>query len=709
MSVSSITSPSHMYNLINPDSVAIIGASRNPESFSYPIVDIALRCGYTGKLFLINPKADSILGLKCYPSISDVPENVDVAMITLPKKIAYMAIDDCIKKGVKGIVIVTSGYGEQGDYESKKKLDEWVEKAVAKGIRIVGPNTLGYYSAAKSLDLLMTGFIRPGNTALITQSGNLTQSMTFPGSERGLGFSYIVDIGNQVDLQAADFINYSSSDPETSSIGVHIEGLRDGRRFMRQVSETVKKKPVLVFKSGRTESGSKMVASHTASIAGNDRIYSAAFRQCGAIQVDCFSEFVSALMAFNQKKSVTGNRMCIISEGGGDCVVATDACINNGLVVGTFSEQTKNKLRQLVPANGSIENPIDLAGWENVVESVEVVLEDDHIDGIIIVGGFGGYCHISPNDAEKEAVYVRRMINIIKKCKKPVLIYSLFAYRETKLIQMFRENGIPLFFDHHDVVKIMAMLVRYEKIRAKQHYNPNYHVKENNQTSCITADIMTANGMILEPVAKQILKKYHLPYPEEIIVHSIEESLAFCENVGYPVVMKIVSQDIQHKSDAGCVKLNISSPSEATNAYVEIIENANKFYDNPVINGVLISKMDNEEGIEIIIGGIRDATFGSVIMLGIGGIYVELLNDVTFRVCPLTHQDANDMIHELKSYPLLTGLRGKPSVDIDSIKSALDHVSKLMEENPEISELDLNPVKVHEKGLYVLDARIITK
>lgn len=697
----------NLQQLLNPRSVAIVGVSRDPNSFGYPLVEIAQREGYLGSLYLVNPNADTILGLKCYPSVLAIPHEVDLAMIMVPRKLATAVLEQCIEKNVKGIVIITAGFAEQSD-EGRRHQEELAAKAVARGIRIIGPNTLGFFSAPISLDVMMSGFIRKGSIGLVTQSGNLTMSLTFPGGERGLGFSYVVDLGNQADVQAHDLIRFLREDSNTKAVAIHIEGLRDGQRFLSEVRETVKVKPVVVLKTGRTEAGARVVSSHTASIAGNDEVYTAALIQSGAIQVDGFAEFNSTLLAFNQGKRAKGNRVCVISEGGGDCALTADACTRNGLVIPRLPNTTQARLMRFIPKTGSAVNPVDLAGWENVVEATEIALEEDSIDGVIIVGGFAGFFNISPRDLAKEEGYVAQMCDLIERSSKPVVIYSYFGYRPSKLLDRLRSRGIPLFLDHHDAVKAMANLVRYERIRARMEarISPIPLTHENGALSAVGAE--SNRGSILEPEAKRLLRRYGLQCPEEQLTQGPAEAVTAASKIGFPVVLKIVSKDILHKSDGGCVILNLRNDGEVNEAFGTILRNARKFDGNAEIAGVLVSKMVTDEGIEIIIGGTRDPVFGPVVMFGLGGVFVETLSDVSLRVCPIDEVDAEEMVKEIKGYALLAGTRGRPTVKISAIKEALLGVSRMLLQNPHIAEVDLNPIKAHANGIAVLDARIIT-
>lgn len=699
-----LNSADNLHYLLNPRSVAIIGVSRNPDSFGYPLADIALRHGYTGRLYLVNPKADTILGRKCYPSVGEVPGPVDAAVIMVPRPLVDRVIDDCLACGVRGAVIITAGFAEK-DAEGRRHQEALAARAAAGGLRLIGPNTLGFYSAAMKLDLLMSGFIVPGRTALLTQSGNLTTSLTFPGAERGLGFSYVIDLGNQADLSAPDFIRYFREDEQTRSIAVHIEGLSDGRRFMEEVRATVGVKPVVVLKSGRTDVGARVVSSHTASLAGDDEVYQAAFRQCGALTVDNFTAFTSTLLALNQDRPAAGNRMCVISEGGGDCALASDACVRSGLAVPELSPASRRRLAGLVPPNGSVHNPVDLAGWENVVEATETALADEGIDGVIVVGGFAGFYHINPADLPREREYVERMCRLLEGADKPVHIYSYFSWRRGELVASLTGRRVPLYLDHHDAVGAMAALVRYGRRREELAGRP---FPADPGPPPAGALVPGRAGSLLEPEAKQLLAGYGLPAPAERMAADEEEAVAAAAEIGYPVALKIVSRDILHKTDADGVRLGLDGPAAVREAFRSVVAGARSFNARAAVAGVLVSRMVCEPGVEVIIGGLRDPVFGPVVMFGSGGVMVEALRDIVFRVCPLDEAEARAMIGEIAGYRLLTGFRGRPAVDRQALAGALLAVSRLLVENPGIAELDLNPVRVTASGLLVLDARLVT-
>ena len=688
-------------DILNPKSVALIGASRNPTSFSYTYLSIMKNYGYRGNIHPINPRADSVLDLKCYPSILEVPDEIDLAIVVTARQIAGASVEECVEKGVKGIMLLTGGFAELDD-AGKCAQDEFVRQAKEKGIRVIGPNTLGFYSAPANFDGLLSGYIREGSIGLVGQSGNLTRSLAFPGIKRGLGFRYIIGLGNQADVQFHEVIRFLREDDNVNAIGLHIEGINDGRKFLDEVAETTKLKPVVVMKTGRTEQGARVISSHTASLAGQDEVYEAAFKQCGALRVESAVEFSSLLLALSHGKLPKGDRIGILSEGGGDCALTADACTLKGLNLPMFSPKHQERLRDIVSEIGQVTNPVDLAMWEKIPEVAEIMLEGDEIDGLIVVGGFAGWDFLNPNVAPEVESAAEKMAALIAKTDKPLLIYTYYSYADSKSFDTLRENRVPLFMDHHDAVNTMAGLVRYARYKA---------IKTERRFSDTFATQPTIGSSrtkpLLEHQANKLLKATGLPFPAYCFVATRQEAVDAAEKIGYPVALKIISQDVLHKSDVGCVKLGLNTPDAVASAFDEVIANARKFKRYARITGALLSKMEESGGVEVIIGGLNDPTFGQTLMFGLGGVYVEVMRDVSFRVCPINSDDADQMIRELQGFPLLTGIRGGKPVHLESLRTALLNVSEFLIENPRIAQLDLNPIKVHERGLSVLDARII--
>ena len=688
-------------DILNPKSVALIGASRNPTSFSYTYLSIMKNYGYRGNIHPINPRADAILDLKCYPSILDVPDDIDLAIVVTARQIAAASVQECVEKGVKGIMLLTGGFAELDD-AGKAVQDESVRQAKAKGIRVIGPNTLGFFSAPAKFDGLLSGYIRDGSIGLVGQSGNLTRSLAFPGIKRGLGFRYIIGLGNQADVQFHEVIRFLREDENVNAVGLHIEGVNDGRKFLDEVAETTNVKPVVVMKTGRTEQGARVISSHTASLAGQDEVYEAAFKQCGALRVESAIEFSSLLLALSQGKLPKGNRVGILSEGGGDCALTADACTLKGLDLPTFSPKHQERLKGIVPEIGQVTNPVDMAMWEKIPEVAEIMLDGDEIDGLIVVGGFAGWDFLNPNVAPEVEASAEKMAALIAKTDKPLLIYTYYSYADSKSFDTLRENRVPLFMDHHDAVNTMAGLVRYAQYKATK--------TERRFSGSIAAQPTagrTRTQPILEHQANRLLETAGLPFPAYRFVATRQEAIDAAEEIGYPVVLKIISQDVLHKSEVGCVKLGLHTPEAVAKAFDEVIANAQIFKHDARIAGALLSKMEESGGVEVIIGGLNDPTFGPTLMFGLGGVYVEVMRDVSFRVCPITPDDADQMIRELGGFPLLAGVRGGKPVHLESLRAALLNVSAFLMENPRIAQLDVNPVKVHERGLSVLDARLI--
>ena len=688
-------------NILNPKSVALIGASRNPTSFSYTYLSIMKNYGYQGRIHPINPRADSILDLKCYPSILDVLDEIDLAIVVTARQIAATSVEECVEKGVRGIMLLTGGFAELGE-AGKAAQDEFVHQAKEKGIRVIGPNTLGFFSAPAKFDGLMSGYIRVGGIGLVGQSGNLTRSLAFPGIKRGLGFRYIIGLGNQADVQFHEVIRFLREDDDVNAIGLHIEGINDGRTFLDEVAETTNVKPVVVMKTGRTEQGARVISSHTASLGGQDEVYEAAFKQCGALRVESAIEFSSLLLALSHGKLPKGNRVGVLSEGGGDCALTADACTLKGLHLPTFAPKHQERLKEIVPEIGQVTNPVDLAMWEKIPEVAEIMLEGDEIDGLIVVGGFAGWDFLNPNVTPEVESSAKKMAALIAKTDKPLLIYTYYSYADSKSFDTLRENRVPLFMDHHDAVNTMAGLVRYARYRATK-------IERRFEGAIATRSNVRSGRTkpLLEHQANRLLGAAGLPFPAYRHVTTARGAIDAAEEIGYPVALKIISEDVLHKSDIGCVKLGLNAPDAVARDFDEVIANARTFKRNARITGALLSKMEECDGVEVIIGGLNDPTFGPTLMFGLGGVYVEVMRDVSFRVCPINPDDSDQMIRELGGFPLLAGIRGRKPVNLESLRAALLNVSTFLIENPGIAQLDLNPVKVHERGLSVLDARVI--
>lgn len=704
---------SSLEGVFNPKSVAVIGASNQPGKWGYLLLEHIIEGGYKGKIYPVNPKGGEIQGLKAYPSIKDIAGTVDLAVIGIPASIVQGAVEDCAAKGVKGLIIVTAGYGETGS-EGKKLEDAIARTVQASGMRLVGPNCIGIISSSANLNASSTIFAK-GDIGFVTQSGNLSEDVRLLLQQRGWGFSKLVSMGNQTDIRFHEYLEYLKDDLHTKVVLLHIEEVKDGKRFLEAARKVLKKKPVVAFKVGQTNAGTRAVMSHTGSLAGRYEIYEAAFRQTGIISASDVSDLVDFGGALAQLPPPKGKRVVVLTDGGGHAAMACDAAEKLGLEVPILSSETQQKLREVLLPQSQTMNPVDFAGaadadlW-SYTRVAEIVLQDKDVDGFLIVGAlFGFYSAGFGQGIQIELDVTKKLCEIAAKYKKPVIMHHV-PFPENDPIRILKKGGIPVYTRVETAVKCMVALADYssyiERMKKKEVEPPSLIAKKPEVSKIIEGTKAAGRSSLLETEAKEILKEYEIPVPEFKLAKSKQEAMKLADEVGYPIAAKIVSPQIIHKSDAGGVKLNLKNGNETGRAYDEIIKNAKAYDKSAQIEGVLISPME-KKGVEVIVGMTRDRQFGSVIMFGLGGIFVEVLKDVSFRIAPLSKIDAYEMVRQIKGYPVLEGIRGEEPSDIEAIVDIIMKVSSLVSANEAISELDLNPVFVFEKGASVVDARMI--
>ena len=702
--------------IFNPHSVAVIGASDNPLKWGNWISKSLLESTWEGKVYLVNAKGSIVCGKETYRTISDIGEPVDLALIGIPAKFVPDAIRACVKKGIKGIIIITAGFAETGE-EGKKLEKELLETARMGGSRIVGPNCAGIYNSAVGLNATIVSFLR-GPLTLISQSGNFGLNLNFFAKKRGLGFSKWISFGNQADILFHEYLDYVKDDPNTRVILMYMEGLKNGREFLKVAKETTKSKPVIVLKTGTSAAGTRSAASHTGALAGSNEVYDAAFKQAGIIRVDNSYELLDVGEALAKCPLPKGNRIAILSDGGGDATMAADAAEREGLEIPSLSKETQEKLSEVIPigAAHSLKNPVDFASEADLwcfANCSKVLLEDTEIDGVVICGGFGSYKDTFPGFENVEEKISPVISQLQRRYNKPVMLESNFFLEKPKSLEILSEQGVPVYGNVEIAVKSMSCLVKYRKYldssREDKEEPVCFSTDRSNRIKMVISKAKDARRMsLVETEARSILKEYGLPVSDFKLAKNKEEAIKIAKEIGYPVVMKIVSPDIIHKSDAGGVKLNIRNKDDVVSAFNEIIHNVRAYNNKAEIYGVIITPMERK-GVETIVGMTTDQTFGPAVMFGLGGIFVEVLKDVSFRVAPLTRNDAYGMIQQIKGFPILRGVRGQKPADIDALVDVIMKVSALVTENPEIKELDLNPVFAFEKGASVVDARIILR
>ena len=700
--------------VFNPRSVAVIGASEVPGKASERRTRSLIEGGYKGDIYLINPKRSELFGRKAYPSITEVDKEVDLVMIVVAPRFLTSAVADSVRMGAKGIIIITAGLGETGE-EGKKIEAEILNEAAKTGAYVIGPNCSGMFSASADMNILGVPQIEKGTISVLAQSGNVIDSLTHYARVRGVGFSKIISVGNAIGVNFHEYIDYLKDDPGTTVIMTYLEGISDGNNLVRVARETSKKKPVIALKVGRSGAGARAAASHTGSLAGDDIIVDAAFRQAGIVRVSNVDELFDMADVFAGCPLPKGNRVAILSEGGGDNSIAADNAERYGMEVPVLSKGTQERIKPFLLEGMPASNPIDYGGTaeENphvITECVKVCMEDDQVDGIFVTGFFGGFKDIiAPHVAELEEQASQAMVDLVRTYKKPLFVHTSFAREPIRSLDILKGAGVPVFESSERAAQCLSALVRFSVNQKKlSHMSiPTGEATERANVKRLFKTVQDEKRYnLLETESRDLLREYGISLPEAVLAGDSKEAVEAAKSIGYPLAMKVVSPEIIHKSDAGGIKLDLRDQEAITRAFEEIAHNAAKVTTKDRILGTLISPMA-AEGQECIIGMIQDRQFGPVIMFGLGGVFVEILKDVSFRVAPLAQEDIDEMVKEIQGYKILTGIRGEKSKDIEAVKDTLARISEIAIDNPEIKEIDLNPVIVHEQGASIVDSRVI--
>ncbi|MFP3872638.1 MAG: acetate--CoA ligase family protein [Candidatus Natronoplasma sp.] len=681
--------------LFNPRSIAVIGASRKEGKVGHKLLSNILGSGYEGEVYPVNPNGGEVLGKKLYESIEDVPEPIDLAVIVVPAKIVREAVHQCGEKGVKHIIVISSGFSEVGKVEEEKAL---VEEAQKYGMRVLGPNVFGIYSTKSDLNATFgPSEVEKGSIALLSQSGALGIALIGKTAQQYLGLSAIVSIGNKADIDDIDLMEYFGQDEESEVILIYMEGMDNGREFMDKVEDIQEDKTVIALKSGRSEKGATAVASHTGSLAGSDRIFSAAFKQCGVLRAEDLREAFNWSRAFSNAPLPEKENTVVVTNGGGIGVLSADAAEKYGVKLLDDQTHLKETFEDAIPSFGSTKNPIDItgqAGKEEYVKSLKRAYESEKIGSVI-----GLYCEAGGGDAWGGAEAIKEVYDEYGGEKTSVFTF-VGGKEADDCVQWLREHNIPAFTDTYECVSALGAL--YQKKRYLERKKGREEMPEPDipldKIKDIVSGIRESGRLTLrEDEARAILELAEIPMAEGEVVTSIEGAVQTADKIGYPVVLKVVSKDIIHKSDAGGLALNLENEKEVVDAYQAIMSNVRKRYPDAHIRGISVAKM-LEGGEETIIGGTRDNTFGPLVMFGLGGVYVEILEDVVFRVAPIDIKEARRMIGEINAFPVLVGARGESRKDIESLADVIYRVAYLMNEVDEIAEMDLNPIKAFDQG-----------
>ncbi len=706
-------------HVLDAKSVAIVGASKKETKRGFQAIKILLEEKFEGQIFPVNPKEESILGLPCFSKVSEIDDRVEMVLITTPAQTIPEILEDCAKKNVAGAVIIAGGFSELGP--TGKDLEDRIGAiAKEKGIRLIGPNTSGMMNLKSNLNLVGLRDVPKGHIALLSQSGNMALTLITEASIKSQqGFSYYVGIGNEADIRFHEYLEFFENDPDTKVILMYVEGMRDGRKFLQQAYQTTRKKPIVMLKSGRSSTGRLSAGSHTGALAGMSRVASSAFRRAGIVVIENSDELFPAAETLSSLPHLRKNSIAILADGGGHATIAADQLTDLGVDIPPLGEKTQEKLRRILPKGASVRNPVDVAGGTDedpavFADCAEILLHDPNIGGLLIVGLFGGYSiRFAKSLAFMEEDAAHRMGKLVKDIRKPIILHSLYNHARPHSLDLLRYYNIPVYDALETACKCTAVLGEYGNYLQRYHAKAKFVFSEGKKSKSRGREIFKKareeqRNALFEYEAKELFSLHRVPVLQAHLAQSGEEAIAAKESFNCPVALKIVSPQILHKTDADGVRLNLSEPGEIEEAYSQIVDGAGKFNPEAMIEGVLVEPM-MEEGLEVIVGTKLDDQFGPVIMFGIGGIMVEVLNDVVFRVLPISERSARRMIDEIRSVKLLNGYRGRPAVDKKALKELLLAVSEIVGSYDDIQEIDLNPVILHEKGLSIADARIILK
>ncbi len=703
-----------LHTFFHAKSIAVIGASEVQGKAAERRTRSLIQGGYEGEIYLINPKRDRLFDRKAYPSILDIGNTVDLVMIVIAPKFIPQAVADSVKMGAKGIVIITAGLGETGE-DGKKIEAEVLKIADEAGTKIIGPNCSGLFSASARMNLLGLPPIKKGPLAIIAQSGNIIDSLTHYAEMRGMGLSHIISVGNAIGVKFHEYIEYLSQDDDTKVIMMYMEGIKEGNQLVQVARRVSTKKPILVLKVGKSTAGMRAAASHTGSLAADDAIVNAAFKQAGIIRVSNVDELFDVAMCFANLPLPRGKNVAILSEGGGDNSVAADNAEVQGLEVPVLPSSTQEKIRPFLLAGMPAGNPIDYGGTaeENpdmINKVAAILMEEPLVDSIYITGFFGGFKEIiAPHVGELEEKTSQALVDLVKKYQKPLVVHTSFANAPFRSLQILNKNGIFVTPSSERAAQCLSCLSSFSTTRDKlknASLMKTAKVDSDGATESLRKFKKAGRTNLLETESRELLGFYGIKLPRALLATTKDEAVKAAKEIGFPIAMKIVSPEIIHKSDAGGILLNVNTEREIQEAFKKIMKNAEKVTTASKILGVLIAPMA-PPGQECIIGMVRNPQFGPVIMFGLGGIFVEVLRDVSFRVIPLTDLDTAAMIKDIKGYPLLAGIRGQKQKDIEVLKDTIARISQMVIDHPEIQEVDLNPIIAHEQGASVVDARIL--
>ena len=690
---------------LSPKSIAVIGASDKEGSVGRAITSNIMK-GYKGTVFPISPTRDKVFGKKAYKSVLDVPKSIDLAVIVTKNQIVPVVLEECGKKKIKGAIVITAGFKEV-DEEGAKLEQKLKDIAKKYHIQVIGPNCLGVMNLDPKT-MMNSTFLKitpkSGEIALISQSGAICAALVEDASAQGIGFSAVLSMGNKADMSEIDILKILAEHKQTKVIVMYLEDMGNGQEFLKVCKQITKKqkKPVLVLKSGRSPEGARAAMSHTGALMGSDEIYDALLKQSGAIRVDTMEELFDYATAFSKQPLPEKGELVIVSNAGGPAIISTDSCSKLGIKMAKI-EEIRSKIDAVIPPWGSSRNPVDIVGdadfnrFENVLNEV---LQHKNVGSVISM------CTPSATlDYDKLAEVIVKMS---KKYKKTMLASLMGLDEGITNREILADGDIPYYTYAEGSIRALKAMLRFvDWIKTPSGKITKFTVNKSKAKKIFDQVKKEKRTSLLEEEGQEILRAYGFPLPKSILAKNEKDAVKSARKIGYPIVLKIASPQIIHKSDAGGVKVNLTNDKDVTTSFREIVKNAKKYNKKAEIKGVLVNEMI-KGGKEMIIGSKLEPGFGPVVMLGMGGIYVEILKDVTFKLAPMTDVESNDMISSIKTKKLLEGVRGEKPSDLKKLSECIQRLSQLVTDFEEIKELDMNPVLVMEKGkgCKILDVRI---
>ncbi|MHC4406240.1 MAG: bifunctional acetate--CoA ligase family protein/GNAT family N-acetyltransferase [Planctomycetota bacterium] len=695
--------------IFNPQRVAVIGASDTPTSVGYTVLNNLIGSGFRGVVYPVNPKRESVQGIQAYQDVASLPKAPDLAVVCTPSKTVPGIIRECGDAGTRGIVIISAGFREIGEEGRELERQVLEEKVKFDGMRILGPNCLGIIVPGISLNASFAADTpTKGYIGFISQSGALCTSVLDWAIDEGIGFSYFVSVGNMLDVTMGDLIDYFGAATATRSIILYIESISEAREFMSAARAFARNKPIVAFKAGRFAESAQAAASHTGAMAGVDSVYEAAFQRAGIERILQINDMFDCAELLARQPAPPGDRLAIITNAGGPGVMTTDALMDRGGKLAALSDETLNKLNKGLPRFWSHGNPIDVLGDappERFAEALKIVLKDKGVDAVLVI--------LTPQAMTDPTATARAVGQVVAKAHKPVLAAWMGGHSVSEGMQVFNEAGVPSYATPEKAIGAFMHLVSYARNMVTLHETPRdipmAFTLDRQRLRGVFDTILTEGTEILsENVSKAFLEAYEIPVTKPHLARSAEEAVKIAQSQGYPVVLKIHSPHITHKTDVDGVVLDLTTDEAVRQTYEQIVETAQQRRPEATILGVTVQKMVTyPSGFELIIGAKKDPVFGAVIMVGMGGTAAEVFRDRALGLPPLNEALARRMLESLKSWPLLQGYRGKPGVNIDRLIEIIMRFSYLVADYPEIKEIDVNPLLVTPKEVIALDARVV--